>query len=342
MEREQRDFGAQLERIEQIRRKNFDAMELWSQYLVRTPRLITAELMREMTGSGVEEETSFCALLCAVCGLDPEKKPYHRMLLREYLLPGVKKLEPSVYRADAYCRTVRFPEGSAGRWTMKQEAYEPYEAFVRAELMLEDSFREIPCIGFFSERFSFPAILEEGNEWMTVTPHEIETIAPLAAAARGCVVTFGLGLGYFAFHGSLRKEVESLTVVERDETLIRLFEEELLPQFPGRDKIRIVKEDAFDYVRNMEKERFDFAFVDLWHDTSDGLPLYLRMKKLERFAPQTEFSYWIERSILSRLRWILFEQLRQAPGGRMGEAGQFLQEELLRTLAAEAGEDLFA
>ena len=46
---------------------------------------------------------------------------------------------------------------------------------------------------------------------------------------------------------------------------------------------------------------FDYAFVDLWHDVSDGVNLYLKMKKLEK--NNTKYFYWIEKSIISKLKW---------------------------------------
>ena len=55
--------------------------------------------------------------------------------------------------------------------------------------------------------------------------------------------------------------------------------------------------------------RADHAFVDLWHDVSDGYPLYKQMKALEKNSPNTLFSYWIEDSLLSHLRWELFHRM---------------------------------
>ena len=65
--------------------------------------------------------------------------------------------------------------------------------------------------------------------------------------------------------------------------------------------------DAFDFAKNeMKKSHFDTAFVDLWHDVSDGLDLYLKMKKHEEYST-AKFRYWIEKSILSHMRWQVFE-----------------------------------
>ena len=56
----------------------------------------------------------------------------------------------------------------------------------------------------------------------------------------------------------------------------------------------------------MKEQNFDFAFVDLWRDISDGVELYIKMKKLEDLHEKTEFAYWIERSILISIRRSIF------------------------------------
>ena len=68
------------------------------------------------------------------------------------------------------------------------------------------------------------------------------------------------------------------------------------------EKIKIIKADAFEYARkHMPKGKYDFVFTDLWHDVSDGIDMYLKMKKYEKQCPDTVFSYWIEKSILCYL-----------------------------------------
>lgn len=51
----------------------------------------------------------------------------------------------------------------------------------------------------------------------------------------------------------------------------------------------------------MSKGKYDFVFTDLWHDVSDGIDMYLEMKKYEEQSPDTTFMYWIEKSILCYL-----------------------------------------
>jgi spermidine synthase len=157
----------------------------------------------------------------------------------------------------------------------------------------------IPQIGFFMREFPYPAVLEGGREWMTLMPNETVTTLPAVAAAHGRVVTFGLGLGYFTFHAALSERVESVTVVELSHDAIALFKKHILPQLPNREKVRIVQADAFRYLEHtMKPTDFDFAFADIWHDVGDGRELYRRFKDLEHRFPSTEFTYWLEDTIL--------------------------------------------
>ena len=61
----------------------------------------------------------------------------------------------------------------------------------------------------------------------------------------------------------------------------------------------------------MRGDRFDVAFVDTWRDASDGAPMYEKMKRLEDLSPDTEFIYWIENFLISRLRAIKFAEIEQ-------------------------------
>lgn len=282
---------------------NLCVLEKISDYLLRHPRFIEAADVRELTALGVEEEQAVLLLLAAATGVEEERSETEREMLRRYYAPGLKRLDAQTYRGNAYLRAIRFPEAQRGEWRMTHMAYSPYELFVRDDLQIMPDGREIVRLGYFDEAFVYPAVLQHGREWMTVTPNEIETMAPAIRAARGHVAALGLGLGYFAFMASEKTDVDRVTVVERDPQVIELFRQHILPQFANGAKIRIVQADAYDYVcRCMDDDAVDTVFVDLWHDVSDGAQMYQRMKAMEKYAPQTVFSYWIETSIRSFLK----------------------------------------
>ena len=326
-------------RLKQVTQENDRILRLYADYLNLTPRLLDARTVRDLASDcGIPAADAFRALFSASIGLEIPDNPDDRRLERVYIQPGVRCLSPAPYRNDAYVKTVRFGNLSVGKWRFTHGEYHAFEPFVCGHPVLTSDFREIPQIGFFEERFSFPSVTENSVEWMTVTPNEAETMRAVIAEAHGQVLTYGLGLGYFAFHASQKPEVRSVTVIERDPDLIGLFRDCILPQFPNRDKITVLNADAFAFTeQNMKPGAFDFAFVDIWHDQSDGLPLYLRMKRLETNFPETAFRYWIEPTLLSSLRHMVTDRIFDGTDGAeirtFGEIETMLGNDCLRALA---------
>lgn len=292
----------------------FSVLRFYSTLLNLCPCFISAEDVSELTGDVAALSPSAQAdarraavygMLLAAGGLSPETNEAHRVLAKEYLLPSIFELHPSIYKNNDYFRLIPFHEAKEGRWTLTWKHYAPYELFVAAADKRTADFKEIPTVGYFTEAFSYPAVLEDGREWMTVTPNEIETMGEAVSAARGEVLTLGLGLGYFALMASQKEEVRRVTVVERDPAVIRLFKAHILPYFPHKEKVRVIKADALAYLDSCPSDGYDLAFADLWHDPSDGVPLYLALKKKEgRLA--FPVLYWIESALLSHIRWRLF------------------------------------
>lgn len=308
---------------------NEDVRRMLVRYLVESPCAITAELMDELVRDGaLPEDAAFLALLVEICGLDPEMDRRHWHLVRDYLRPSVRMLDAATYARNPYYRDIEVPHVSYGRWMLKHESYAPFEAFLRDDILLCDDFREIPRVGFFRESFAYPVVLEGAREWMAVKPSEIESMNRAIERVEGNVVAFGLGLGYFAYMASLKDSVRNVTVVEQDVDVVRLFEDHILPQFRHKAKVRVVVDDAFRFVRGpMRATRPDWAFVDLWHDASDGLEPYLEMRAMENLHPGTRFLYWAEGSLLSNLRWRIFDRVVESAGS---------YEEIVRRLGVDA------
>ena len=300
-----------MSRLDEIMQSNDIIVGILSEYINEHPRFIDAAMVEDLAREcHVSNHEAFCTLLSAACGLDTVDDPSHRALERQYLIPAIRRLDPDVYENDAYAKTVRFPNVKHGKWELCQHSYAPYEPFVRTHPVVTKDLCEIPQIGYFDVEFPFPAILENGIEWMTITPNEVETMREPISKSRGKVLTLGLGLGYFAFHASEKPEVERVTVVERSRDVIEIFKTYLLPQFPHADKIEIVEADAFQYMqKELPRRGFDYVFADLWHDASDGLEMYRKLKKYEALAPRTNFDYWIEPSLLSLLRHIVYRRI---------------------------------
>ena len=303
--------------------ENLRALEWFSGYLNLCPRFVSGEDVEALTREcGVTEEEAYRLLMASACGLDIAGDLWARKMAERYFRPGVHRLDAAACRADPYYASVRLPQARQGEWTLGYKRIEAYEAFVSADMLLLPDGREVPQAGYFNEPFEAPVVTQNGREWMTVTPNEIATMEEAVRRANGHVVAMGLGLGYFAFRASEKPEVARVTVVERDPDVIALFQEELLPQFPNREKITVVQDDAFTFAeKRLPDFGADFVFVDLWHDTADGAEMYLRMKKFER-RTGAPFAYWIEPSVVALIRGLAHDD---------AETGRAWAERLLKS-----------
>lgn len=204
----------------------------------------------------------------------------------------VFELDKNKYEDNLYYKNISFKNIKSNKWSFRYESYKPYEAFVFNDLRKIND-KLYPCIGYFKEEYKYPAVLENNREWMLITPNEIETMEKSINEATGNVLTYGLGLGYYAYMVSMKEDVKTVTIVEKDKEIIELFNKYILPQFRFKDKIRIINMDAFEYFK--KNIYYDFVFVDIWHDPSDGIDLYLKFKSLEK--KNIKYSYWIEDTI---------------------------------------------
>lgn len=301
----------QIRQIEQTREANFRLLHLFSLYINERADFITQEMVNEIAQIGsYGTEEAFLTLFSEACGIHPTDDGEDGAFFREYLAPSVRRLDAVKYRSDPYYRNIRFSDVRDGRWELRNDTYKPYRAFIWDDVRPDGTLKELPPLGYFDEPFSYPVVLEDGREWMLVTPNEVETIRPAIRAARGQVVTFGLGLGYFPYMAAEKDTVERVVIVEKDPIVIHLFRQYILPQFGHAEKIEIINDDAFEYLdKTMPREHFDYAYADIWHDAGDGVPFYLRFNKYEERFPETRFDYWIEETMLSYLRWYDFDRM---------------------------------
>jgi len=287
---------------DEIIEDNYKVFALLSNYLNHAPDLINQREMNEIVKSGVSYEYAFAVILAVEFGLDIIDHVEEKELFHNYFKRMIHHLDVNDYNNNPFYKNIKIPTIKDGNSELKYEKYKPFEGFVCNDIIQTKAGRQIPQIGFFETEFKFPVILENERIWMTVTPNEVETMKEAVDQAFGHVLTFGLGLGYYTYMISEKDNVESITVVDINEDVMKLFTEYVLPQFKNAHKITIIKEDAFEYARkHICPGKYDYVFTDLWHDVSDGIDLYLKMKQYEKQSPQTVFSYWIEKSIICYL-----------------------------------------
>lgn len=216
------------------------------------------------------------------------------------LLKKAKLLKKEDYLKDEYALKVQPKEIKKGNLFLHYKNYFPYEGFIYDEISVNTkNYQESTPLGYFDCDFPFLALEENDETWMSIIPHEINTMKEAIKEATGTVLTLGLGLGYFTFHALRKKEVKKVIVSEREKKIISLFKENLLPFFDNKEKLEIIEGDAFSFLNTCPK--VDYIFADLWHQPEDGLPLYLLLNKFEERVP-AKWVYWIENSMLALLR----------------------------------------
>ena len=233
------NLSFEAEKINSQKIKNFNYFKICADYLNHFPDMVTSEIIDGLCyGTSLSREKAVSIFLSNVF---IEDKKLRGVYEKEYFLPSIKELDPQEYKNDPYYKNIKIPHKKIGNWTLGEEKYSAYEGFIYKDITLSDNFCEVPNIGFFGEEFSFPAVFENGIEWMAIKPNEIETMKEPISKMHGRVAVFGLGLGYFAYMVSQKSSVSEITIIEKDKNVIRLFCENILPQFENKEKIKIVE-----------------------------------------------------------------------------------------------------
>lgn len=274
-----------------VKDNNISAAEIYIEYLNNHPL--------DISKNDVQNSSFFEAFLST---LEIEKNdPEFSEINDNSKLDKMNALNPQEFLDDGYAKLIKNISLKDDNWELTTLYYEPYQGFVYDELRIDKySFKEETPFGYFKEKFPYIALIEDDLVWMSVIPHEINTMKQPIKDAFGKVLVLGLGLGYYAYHVSMKEDVESVTIIENDKRAIDIFTKYIYPKFPHKEKIKVIYEDAFSYLDSMSE--YDFVFSDIWHNVGDGLSLYLKIKKHENKYPYTKFEYWIETSLLAMIR----------------------------------------
>ena len=97
--------------------------------------------------------------------------------------------------------------------------------------------------------------------WMSLSPVEIESLAPHVPRMRGHVVIAGLGMGLALYNALLRPAVLRITVLERDPEVIALFGKIIGPDWPAPNRFAIEPVDARTW---RPSEPVDYLYADIW------------------------------------------------------------------------------
>lgn len=274
-----------MEEILDYKELSLSSVELLSYYLNNDERVLKGNKF-----------DSFLSLLSL------DKNDDVEALVRYNKINEFKELKQGDYLSNPYFKLISKVRIKQGKYSLTHLFYEQDEAFVYDEIQIDpETYSEITPMGYFKEKFIYPALIHDDAIWMSLIPHEINTMKDSINEAHNNVLVMGLGLGYYAYMVSRKENVKKVTVLEKDKNIINIFKTYLLPLFENKEKIEIIEIDAKEY--KYTSKDYDYVFIDLWHNVHDGLPLYLYFKKNE--VNDITYSYWIETSLIAMVRRML-------------------------------------
>ncbi|WCK57202.1 hypothetical protein PP175_28860 (plasmid) [Aneurinibacillus sp. Ricciae_BoGa-3] len=238
--------------------------------------------------------------------------PVERKLLELYAKFGY---QPSTLRLSA-SEFYRMPYNQQIRLDAIQDENVEIKTYELPKLHLEPSdfgnkdryMRNYTRLAYYDKDIKAPMIVEKGGTWMSPTLAERNTMQEAVDKAHGKVLTFGLGIGYFPYTSLLKNEVKSVTIIEKNERIIEIFKKHILPQFNTDKPIDIIHGDLFDYYNEEFLNRYDYVFVDIWKNETDGFPIYEQM--IKRNVQGSHIDYWIENTLFFTFQDMVFSYLK--------------------------------
>lgn len=219
----------------------------------------------------------------------------------------IQELDINDYLNEPYYQNVTPKEIKDGIYQIKYEKYRPKQCFLYDDIEVnpEDYYLIKNKVGYFTKEFKYLTIQKNDVIWMSVIPHETNTMKKCIDNLSKHVYVLGLGLAYYPY--LIASKVDKITIIEKDEKIIELFKKHIFPFFNHQEKYEIISEDAFDYLNKINKD--DSIFIDLWHNASDGfMSYYLLNKKLKDYPNVT---YWINNSLLTAFRNIMINLINE-------------------------------
>ncbi len=224
----------------------------------------------------------------------------------EYDINAPLFIDSSVYNDNPYIKNIKLDKICDKHFSYELVTIEKGYLF-NSDAIVDDKDRELKDymkLRALKEDIKAIFLYQDNKEWMMSVPSEFITNDPFAYKAKGKVITFGLGIGYFVYMALLNKDVESITVIEKEKEVINIFNK-IKDQFPNINKVNIINGDAFDYFNEQYLNSFDYIYVDIYKSSDDGR--FLIEKLLEQYLPPIDkCDFWIENSCLSIIKTLIY------------------------------------
>ena len=166
--------------------------------------------IKQYIKEGLEEKEAMMQMFTKAFDIDYELDE-NKEVMDSYILNNLKKLDSKEYLDNEYAKTIKVT-GKHKKYALKYIDYEPYQLFAYDDISLEGD-KENSRIGYFNQKFSYLALTEGNNIWMSLNPNEIETMKPFIYKAKGNVLVLGLGMGYVPFMMALIQVLQIQSVL---------------------------------------------------------------------------------------------------------------------------------
>jgi hypothetical protein len=156
-------------------------------------------------------------------------------------------------------RADSIPEGESGLWSVKK-----WSISCPLEVPRDEGKTVVVPAGNYTSLFRRTIYQREpyGELVMHDTPDELRKHLQFMLVAYGNVVITGLGLGCVVRGTLANPWVQSVTVLERDRQVLKL----VVPYMPKDSRLKIVRAEAYHWLKSNKQLSFDCAWHDLWSD----------------------------------------------------------------------------
>lgn len=308
---------------------NYSISDMYAYFFNNLARRIKGRDVKTLTQlNNISEKEAYFSLMMSLLDIDISDDESLEQA-KSYCYSGLHELDVNTYINNPYLKNIKFNKNTMKNIKIEYDEYLPFEGFPSDDLVVDEDnyFQEKYQLGYFKEKFAFQAITHDQIIWMSIIPNEIETMKDAISIVKGKVLVYGLGLGYFPYMISLKEDVKEIVIVEKDLNIIKIFKDNILPQFKYQNKIKIINQDAFTFEKNSH-DHFDYAFVDLYHGDYDGIEIYVKFKQLE--LRSNNYLYWLEKTLINVIRRNLITILY----------GEYLKEDCNYTIAKNFNDKL--
>ncbi len=241
-----------------------------------------------------------------------------KRLAKLYDLSNFDLLDPTEFKENPYYKRIKLDKNKKYKindLVLSYDFYNPYECFLYKNIEVDSSsfYKEINKMGYFNEAFSFLSIAKNNKTWMSITPHEINSMKEDIIKVKGKILVLGLGLGYFTFMASIKQDITNIDVIELDKDIISLFNNHLFNQFEYKNKINIINDDALSYLTNNDLSSYDYIYIDIYHNSFDALYFYLKINNIleNKSFDESKVLFWIDKEIKCYIRRCLLTLIEE-------------------------------